>query len=172
MTADVASAPLGRRLAAVAYDALLLSALVLVAGFLTLPLLPPASAGAAALRIPDLPARTLAFAVVFATVAAYCTWFWSGGRRTLAMKTWRLALVRADGGRVGFRAAFVRYLAGWIGPAAALGAYVVLRRHGLGAHAAWLVALNFLWAFADPGRRFLHDRIAGTVVVADAPARV
>jgi uncharacterized RDD family membrane protein YckC len=169
VSAGRAPAPLGRRFAAVVYEALLLTAVVLVAGFLTLPLV--TSGGEAGLRVPALPVRTFSFALVFAAAAAYCTYFWSRGRRTLPMKTWRLMLVRVDGGPVDPRTAFVRYLATWIGPVLALAAFLVLRRFGLGAHAAWLIAFNFLWALVDPERRFLHDRIAGTTLVADHAPR-
>ena len=85
------------------------------------------------------------------------------------MKTWRLGLVTVAGGPVTLgRAALLRYLACWIGPALAVAAYRALHPLGLGAHAAWLVAFNFLWAFVDPDRQFLHDRIAGTRIVATA----
>jgi uncharacterized RDD family membrane protein YckC len=103
--------------------------------------------------------------LVLAAAGAYFAWSWSGGRRTLPMKTWSLALERRDGRRVDARTALVRYLAAWIGPAAALASFAALHPMGLGAHAAWLVALNYLWAFADPERHFLHDRIAGTRIV-------
>jgi uncharacterized RDD family membrane protein YckC len=156
-----AEASLARRLASLAYEGVLYAALVLVVGFLTIPLTPPG----AGLRVPDLPARVLGFALVFGAGAAYCGWSWTGGRRTLAMKTWSLRIVRADGSAPDTRAALVRYLAAWTGPALALVAYLLLRDHGLAAHAAWLVALNFLSALVDPERRFLHDRIAGTRIV-------
>ena len=158
-------APLARRLAALAYELLLYSALVLVLGFLTVPLLPPAVPGATGLRVPDLPVRLVSFLLVFGAGAAYYVGSWTGGRRTLPMKTWHLRLVRAGGADVDRRTAFIRYLAAWIGPASALVAYAALRPWGLGAYAAWLVALNVLWAFVDPERRFLHDRLAGTRVV-------
>jgi uncharacterized RDD family membrane protein YckC len=160
-------ATLARRVAALAYEQLLYAALILVVGFLTIPLLSPAPAGAG-LRVPDLPARVLSFALVFGAGAIYYVASWTGGRRTLPMKTWHLRLVRDDGQNVDRRTALVRYLAAWIGPALALTLYLALRPYGLGAHALWLVALNFLWAFIDPERRFLHDRIAGTRIVRDA----
>ncbi len=163
--APLLEAPLARRLAALAYELLLYAALVLVVGFLTVPLLPPAAPGTGGLRVPDLPVRLVSFLLVFGVLAAYCVGSWTGGRRTLPMKTWRLRLVRAGAGDVDLRTAFVRYLAAWIGPASALAAYAALRPWGLGAHAAWLLALDVLWAFVDPERRFLHDRLAGTRVV-------
>ena len=160
-------APLARRFASLAYEATLGSALVLVAGFLTLPLVSVAPSAAGGLRIPDVPARVLTLALVFGGGALYCVWCWSGGRRTLPMKTWRLRLIRADGADLDKRTALVRYLAAWIGPVSALVAYAALRRWDLGAHAVWLIALNYLWALVDPGRRFLHDRLAGTRLVVD-----
>ena len=164
----IGQASLTRRFAALAYEATLYSALILVVGFLTVPLVPAVASGGSGLRIPDVPARLLSFALVFAAGAVYYGWSWSGGRRTLPMKTWRLRLMRADGTALDPRRALVRYFAVWIGPAMALLAYVALQRQGLGAHAAWLLAFNFLWAFIDPDRCFLHDRLAGTRIVSDA----
>jgi uncharacterized RDD family membrane protein YckC len=117
------------------------------------------------LVLPGLPARVALFCALFAVLAAYFVWCWSGGRRTLAMKTWKLRLMRADGTAVTPKVALLRYLAAWIGPGLAVAAYALLARHGLGAHAAWLVAFNFLWAFVDRDRLFLHDRVAVTRIV-------
>jgi uncharacterized RDD family membrane protein YckC len=162
------AASLGRRLGALIYEALLLAALVLIAGFLLAPLVSPTAPGERQLHVPGLAGRAFEFCALVAVGGAYCVWSWSGGRRTLAMKTWRVRLVRADGTPPDARIALVRYAAAWLGPALALGAYVALRPAGLGAHALWLVAFGFLWAFVDPGRQFLHDRIAGTRLVVDA----
>jgi uncharacterized RDD family membrane protein YckC len=163
-------ASLARRFASLAYEATLWSALVLVVGFLTVPLLSAAPSQTGGLRNPDLPVRVMTFALVFGATALYYVWCWTGGRRTLPLKTWRLRLIRADGANLDKRTALVRYLAAWIGPVVALLAYATLRPWGLGAYAVWLIALNYLWAFIDPERRFLHDRIAGTRIVSD-PAR-
>jgi uncharacterized RDD family membrane protein YckC len=159
----VTPASLARRFAALAYELLLLAAVILITGFVALPLVTPGQAGG--LTVPGLPQRVFLFCLVFAVLAAYFTWTWSGGRRTLPMKTWRLALVLANGAPVPPRSALMRYLATWIGPALALAAYGALDPLGLSAHAAWLVAFNFVWAFVDPGRQFLHDRVAGTRIV-------
>lgn len=157
-----ADAPLARRIASLAYEAMILCALLLIAGFVTLPLVPP---GGEVLRIPDAPARALSLAVIFGASAAYFVVSWSNGRRTLPMKTWHIGLVRRDGGIVDRRTAFTRYLCGWIGPALALAGYFALRPAGAGPWALVLLAFNFLWGFADPDRQFLHDRMAGTRLI-------
>lgn len=159
------NASLSRRLVALVYEALLLVALILVVGFLTVPLAGPAPGVARGPAIPATPGRVLSACLVFVAAGSYFAWSWSGGRRTLPMKTWGLRLERRDGSRVETQTALTRYFAGWIGPAAALAAYVALTPAGLGAHGAWLVALNYLWAAVDPDRQFLHDRIAGTRIV-------
>lgn len=156
------NAGLPRRLAALVYEALLVAAIVLGAGFLLAPLVAPA---APALGTPTLPARVLQFCALFALLAAYFAWSWTGGRRTLAMKTWRLALRTAAGVPPAPKVALCRYLAGWIGPALALVAYAPTGSRW----SALLVAVNYLWAWLDRDRAFLHDRIAGTRLV-DAPA--
>ena len=162
----LAAAGLIRRLACLAYEALLLTALLFIASFLLLPLVSRGhAAGASALTLPDLPARTMLFCALFAIAAAYFTWCWTGGRRTLPQKTWRLRIVAHDERAPDYRRAFVRYLAAWIGPALALVTYVTMKPYGLAGVALVPLALNYLAAFVDPERQFLHDRVAGTRVV-------
>jgi uncharacterized RDD family membrane protein YckC len=164
-------AGLARRFGAAVYEVLLLTALAFVTQFALLPLVSPGhAASATALTIPPPAVRTIVFCAQFAVFALYFTWLWTNGRRTLAQKTWSLALVDAQGQPLDTRRALVRYFALWIGPALALVAYVALERIGHGRLAAILLAFNFLWALADPRRRFLHDRIAGTRVVVARPA--
>jgi uncharacterized RDD family membrane protein YckC len=161
-----ASAGLARRLGAALYELLLLVALNFIAGFALLPLVSPQGAGSAtALSVPELTSRVFLFCAVFALTAFYFTWCWSNGRRTLPQKTWRLRCAESDGSPLVPRRALARYLAAWIGPLLAVAAYAALRPLGLGAFAAWLVAFNFLWAFVDRERLFLHDRVAGTRVL-------
>jgi uncharacterized RDD family membrane protein YckC len=160
-------ATLPRRLGSLVYEGLLLTALVLVVGFVLVPLVSPAAGSMHALQVPTAAGRALSFAGIFGAAMAYCVWTWSAGRRSLPMKTWRLRLVTTDGASVTIGRAAARYVAGWLGPALAVGAFLVLRPTGFGAHAAWLVAFNFLWAFIDPDRQFLHDRLVGTRIVND-----
>ena len=108
---------------------------------------------------------------MFAIFGAYSVWLWTGARRTLPMKTWRIALESAGGAAVTTRQALLRYLACWIAPACAILAYLLLKPHGHGRWAIALLALNHAWALVDPERQFLHDRIAGTRLVAELPFR-
>jgi len=167
-------ASLFRRLACLVYEALLLTALLFIASFALLPLVSRGPTSAAApLALPDAPSRAFLFCALFAGAALYYVWSWTGGRRTLPQKTWRLRLVDRDGGALDYRHALVRYVAAWIGPALALVVYVTLRPYGLGGVALVPLLLAYLAACVDPERAFLHDRLAGTRVVADdvAPAR-
>jgi uncharacterized RDD family membrane protein YckC len=106
--------------------------------------------------------RILSAVATIAVSAAYCGWLWSGGRRTLAMKTWRLALACASGGSVSVPRALLRYVTCGIGPSLAIAAFVMLQPSGHGRWALTLLATNYAWALIDRDRRFLQDRIAGT----------
>ena len=163
-------ASLGRRLGALLYEALLLVAMALVAGFALLPLATPHAASDRALAVPGLIARTAMFCILAAGAAWFYAWSWSEGRRTLPQKTWRLALVDAHGNPPTRGMALMRYAAAWIGPIAALATYAALRPTGHARYAAALLAANYAWALVDRDRRFLHDRIAGTRLVRE-PAR-
>lgn len=165
-----ANASLARRCAAVVYEGVLLAAIVLLAGFLTMPLVSPVTRSSHGLEVPPLPARALSACLVFGAAGLYFVWSWTEGRRTLPMKTWRLALERTDGRPVDARTAVTRYIAAWIGPLASLLTYEVLKPATIASHALWLVGINYLWALADPGRQFLHDRIAGTRIAMDRGA--
>ena len=157
-----------RRLAASLYESLLLAALALAVGFALLPGLnaaPALPADERALPLLTPAAQAISFGCLFAFLGAYCVWGWSGGRRTLPMKTWRLAMESIEGTPVSLSRAALRYAACWIGPALAIGAYVELRPLGYGRWAVALLAVNYAWALVNSDRQFLHDRVAGTRMV-------
>jgi uncharacterized RDD family membrane protein YckC len=166
-----ARAGVARRLAATLYESLLLAAVALVVGFAMLPVLNPASlpaTGDRALPLLKPGAQAVSSACLFVVLGAYCVWGWSGGRRTLPMRTWRIAMELASGTRVSVSRAALRYVAWWLGPALALAAYAALRPLGYGRWALALLAVNYAWALVDSERQFLHDRVAGTRLVAAA----
>ena len=157
---------MARRLASALYEALLLTAVLFFINFLLLPLMSRESALLThSLTVPDLPTRVILFCAMSAVAAIYFVWCWTGGRRTLPMKTWRMRLVDRDGAPLDYKTAFVRYLAAWIGPGSALVTYIVAKPYGLAGIALVPLALNYLAAFVDPEKQFLHDRIAGTWIV-------
>lgn len=138
MTLGEGLRPVGisRRLASGLYELLILVALVFIA---TLPFSYVFGDATQGWK------RTLLQAWVVAVTAGYFGWFWTHGGQTLPMKTWRFRLVRADGGSVRWPRALHRYVLAVLGFLAA--------------------GLGFLWAFVDRDRQFLHDRLAGTVLV-------
>jgi len=141
MAVEATPAGLTRRLAAAAYDGLLLVAAWLAATAVLMPLV----------RAP-IPAHSGWFqAYLIAVSFLFFGWFWTHGGQTLGMRAWRLRVVSADGGRVPWRRALLRFLA------AAL---------------SWgLAGLGVLWCLADAKRRTVHDRLSGTrVVLLPAPA--
>lgn len=163
---DPPQAGLARRLASSLYEAVLLTALAMAVSLILMPWIVPGTVQASrSLAFPSAGARAVSFVCLFATAGTYCTWLWSSGRRSLPMRTWRIALRTATGAAVSPWRAAARYLGAWIGPACAIGAYLALRPYGHRRWAAALLAVNYAWAIVDPDRRFLHDRLAGTRLV-------
>ena len=97
---------------------------------------------------------------VFLVLAAYFTWSWSEGRRTLPMKTMMVTVVTDEGSPLRRGQAFLRFVAAFamLVIAAAAGSFV----HG----ALWLLMLvPFVWALVDRDRRTLYDLATGTRLV-------
>lgn len=166
-SATTASAGIAVRLLASAYEGVLVAALAMAFGFLLLPWVTAHGVPAPGSRItlPGPAGRALSFACLLLAFGAYFTWLWSDGRRTLPMRTWRLQLATSAGTAVDARRAALRYAAWWIGPLCALGAYVALRTAGQARWAIALLGLNYAWALVDRNRQFLHDHIAGTLLL-------
>jgi uncharacterized RDD family membrane protein YckC len=111
---------------------------------------------------------------LFLVTAAYFVHAWSGSGFTLAMKTWRIKVVKLGHKKLPFKAALLRYVLawGWLAPALVLRAALDL--HGK-SETAILLAIGFvawsLTAFLDKDRQFLHDRLAGTRLIMLPKAR-
>jgi uncharacterized RDD family membrane protein YckC len=110
---------------------------------------------------------------LFLVIGIYFVWFWTHGGQTLAMKTWRIRLVTADGHDIGVKRAVGRYLLAWLWVLPGLAAAWTMgaKNWMLVMIPAANVLLWALTAYLDPQRQFLHDRIAGTriVTVPDMP---
>lgn len=162
VTADVSDlrAPsLLRRMASFLYEGVLLFGVVFVAGIIYSVLSQQRHA---------LQGRHGLIVALFVVLGVYFVWYWSRNGQTLAMQTWHVRLVGADGLPVSRTRALARYLASWVWflPALAL-AYVA------GWHGTWAVlgcvlagvALYALLSFLHPQRQFLHDALCGTRLV-------
>ena len=128
-----------RRIAGMAYEALLLAALLFLSTYLFLLF------GAA---LDDAVRRPLLQASALAVSGAYLIWLWTHGGQTLPMKTWRMRLIDAGGGPVSLKQAVLRYLL----------ACVLIPLGGAA----------IIWALVDRDRQFLHDRLARTRLVMTA----
>ena len=134
------AAPVRIRLLAAVYEALLLAALLIAATAIF-----TAIAGDARQQ----PLHIVLQMYLLVISAAYFVWSWTGGRRTLPMRTWRLRLVDRRGAPPSAGVAATRFVL---------------------ALASWpLGALPLWWALFDPQRHFLHDRAAGTCLVREPP---
>ena len=105
---------------------------------------------------------------LFAVLALYFIWFWTHGGQTLAMKTWRIRLVTQDGNAIKLPRAMARFALGWmwILPGLVVAYLFGAKASGLLLIPAANIALWALTALLDPQRQFLHDRLAGTRVIA------
>ena len=106
-------------------------------------------------------------ALAFLVLGAYFIHQWTREGQTLAMRTWRMKLVGAQGGPVTPRLAVVRYLLSWMWILPALVLSLTLDLHRWPALGAILVGIAAwsLTAFFDKDRQFLHDKLAGTRLV-------
>jgi uncharacterized RDD family membrane protein YckC len=157
-----------RRLAAAAYDGLLLLAvLFLVTGLLLL-----ATRGEA-ITHDRVGAWFYAYqALLAALVVAYFGVSWTARGQTLGMKAWSIRLETEAGGPPTWRTVLVRLA--WAAPLylALLGATLLYMAHRIAWF--WLVAAVLplalsLGAHALKGRGALHDRLSGTRVVQETP---
>jgi uncharacterized RDD family membrane protein YckC len=129
---------IGRRLATMLYDLLLLFGLMVMAAALfytVFNLLTGSQAVSGA-------ARLLFQAYLLAVIAGYYVYFWTGGRQTLGMRAWRTRLLRADGGE--------------------LSAADALRRLLLAALTLLPLGAGILWVLFDRDGLAWYDRLSRT----------
>lgn len=136
MTAVPATPTLGRRLLCLIYETLLLTAVILMAGGMA-----TALAQTAGMAQP----RTLTRIIVAIVCVGYYAIQWQRRGQTLPMKTWRISLETASGGRISPLQTLLRMTLATIG-------YLAM-------------GITILWALIDRDRQFLHDRLSGTRLV-------
>jgi uncharacterized RDD family membrane protein YckC len=106
------SAGVGRRLAALIYDSLLLSAVLFIASF------PPVLINGGPLR-DGTPLAAVKNAVYFlyllALIFLFYGWFWTRHGQTLGMAAWRIRVLSWDGSLPGWKQVLVRLSTGLLG---------------------------------------------------------
>jgi uncharacterized RDD family membrane protein YckC len=157
-TANTLQAPaLARRMACWLYEGMLLFGVVFIAGYLF-------SALSQTRHAMDNRPGLQAF--LFLVLGIYFTWFWHRGQ-TLAMKTWHIRVVDAQGQPLSQSRALYRYLASWLW---FLPPVLVTWPLGLPALEVAVLTLGWVavWALLSrfhPERQFWHDALAGTRLV-------
>jgi len=137
-TVALPNASLLRRLGAMAYDLLVVAALMMIAGFAALAL-----TGGVAIDAGTWWFRVLLILVI---VSFFCG-FWVRGGQTIGMRAWRLQLTRDAGhGRP-------------VSPIQALG------RLAAAVLSALPAGLGYLWILFDRRGLAWHDRLSGTRIV-------
>ena len=112
---------------------------------------------------------------LFVVLGGYFVYFWSRRGQTLAMRTWHIRIVVADGTPPRPLRAALRYLLAWLWFMPALAALWLSGLSGTGT--VFTVLLTGVLAYAaltwlHPQRQYLHDALCGTrLVVARPPAR-
>ncbi len=138
------SASLLRRLAAMGYDALLLIALAMAYGGLSL-YIKVAWLGETYIEGEKAQLSPIAGLGLIAVFVIFFCLFWRRGGQTLGMKTWRLQLLDQQGGQPSLQQCLIRCLF----------ASLSLASFGLG----------YLWCLFDQQGNSLHDKLSRTRVV-------
>ncbi len=148
-----------RRLAALLYEGVLLFGVIFLAGLAFSLVLQQRN---------GLTYHHLMSAWIAVVAGAYFVGFWHRGGQTLPMKTWRMRVVGPDGAPPTIARAALRYFAAWLWflpPLALHPLFGLSIPRTLLLEAVWF-ALWTAGARFDAQRQFLHDRIAGTRIVA------
>lgn len=146
------SAPLWRRLAALLYDLLILTALSFAYSALATAIAVLFTAIEAENYLPMF--QGIAFPLGWAaTLILFYCWFWHGSGQTIGMKTWKIRLTNARDSD-----SSVQKGVPW---------HQCLLRSVIAAPCVLLAGIGYWYALIDPRKRCLHDRLSGTHVVYD-----
>jgi uncharacterized RDD family membrane protein YckC len=132
---------IGRRVMAMLYESLVVFAIAFFAGL--------AFYGVANSHLSGN-TRLVFQLYLFLVLGVYFIACWTRGGRTLPMQTWKMRVVRHDNLPIEVGRAALRYVLAW--------------------PSLLLFGVGVFWAFFDRDRQFLHDRLAGTRIVATGDA--
>ena len=142
------AAGLGRRLAAMFYDFLLCTALMIVTTFIY-KLIMMAFIGEAKMRALSetgaLDGDPLLSTILFFVLFGFFAKFWTHSGQTLGMQVWGVRVQNADGTAISLWQALLRFI---------------------GSIGSWLCfGLGFVWSLFDKQKRTWHDMYSGTQLV-------
>jgi uncharacterized RDD family membrane protein YckC len=155
---------LRRRLACLTYESVLIFGVLMLAAYLFSSLAQQRHA---------LASRTLLQIYLFVVLGVYFVWFWTRGGQTLAMKTWHIRLVAANGNALSQARALARYVLSWLWFLPPLFVTWLVDTQQV-----WIALLSFgVWiplyaalSFMNLERQFLHDQWSQTRLVSTASA--
>ena len=145
---DFPAVGLGRRLAAMFYDFLLCTALLIVTGFVY-KLIQGLIIGEERLRVMtdagQLDGDPLYSTVLLLVLFGFFAKFWTHGGQTLGMQVWGIRVQNADGTAISLWQALLRFIV---------------------SIASWLcLGLGFIWSVFDKHKRTWHDLYSNTQLV-------
>jgi uncharacterized RDD family membrane protein YckC len=161
-TAGTAAAPtpgVWRRLAAFLYEGVLLFGIVMLSGLLY---------GVVTQQRHALVGSTGLQAFLFGVLGLYFVVFWTRSGQTLAMLTWHVRVVTADGQPLRPLRAVARYLLSWLWFLPALALVQAAGLKGGGPVSAVVIAGVLAYAALarlHPDRQFLHDALCRTRLI-------
>lgn len=121
---------LGRRLAAMFYDTILLIALIAIANFLLIVILGNELAA-------TISANPLIYIYYSVVALLFFGWFWTHGGQTLGMRVWRIQVINELGEPISWQQAVIRF--------------------GVAILSWACIGAGYLWALFDKKNRGWHD---------------
>lgn len=135
-TNEISTPGFWRRILCMIYEALLLIAVLFIAGFIFH--LVYHDTGSSYFR----PIFQL---YLLSVTGIYLIWFWTHGGQTLAMQTWKIRVISTNGERMSIWKAITRYF--------------------FAVTSISLFGCGIIWALFDREGQFLYDRLAGTKII-------
>ena len=137
---------LWRRMAALFYDAFLVTAIWMLLGFIMLLFIEPNSNKLVeGLVQTDLLLDNILFILMVASSAAFYIYFWTRSGQTLGMLAWRIKVVNLKGNLITPVQGMIRFFAAW--------------------PAFFMLGLGYLWLYLDANGDTIHDKLSNSKVV-------
>ena len=137
---------LWRRMAALFYDAFLVTAIWMLLGFVMLLFVEPNSNQLVeGLIQTDLLLDNILFILMVASSAAFYIYFWTRSGQTLGMLAWRIKVVNLKGNPITPIQGMIRFFVAW--------------------PAFFMLGLGYLWLYLDANGDAIHDKLSNSKVV-------